>query len=480
MSSKRDLVEANAFSRRRLVTAFVSGAPGGREVEPVRPARTVVGGLALGVLMIAGAAIASIFAGRAPADWLAGGNIVVSNEATTYVVVAEDEPLQPVINMTSARLILGQDAEQVSVDQELIDEQDLDPMIGIFGAPTSLPSTGNLQPTGWTSCVHEQQGVMFHIGDDPAVTPADGAVGLVVADGSGQRHLIAQSQESDGGFHRYRLPKGTTGANTVLNGLGLNTAAQFVVAREWLRLFPDGGDLDLSTFGSMGGTARAPYADDLGRARLKVGDLVSDGQQTYLAGPEELHPLTEFALAVYEKVRRTSGVTQVDDISVPSTALPALQSWPAQLPEAFEGGTDACAVLDAGAGRAPRTMLARDPSAGESAEEVDAGAIEVSVAPGLGAYVLSGAQGATSGGSPMVIDMDSKRYRLGGPAGETAGLLGYGGYEPPTVPEAWTESFSCGPELSQEAALRVPDPDALEGCRSGAGSGGKDAKKDGA
>lgn len=466
MSSKRDLVEANSFSRRRLVTAFVSGAPGGREVEPVRPARTVIGGIALGVLMIAGAAIASIFSGRAPADWLAGGNIVVSNEATTYVVVAEDEPIQPVINMTSARLILGQDAEQVSVDKELIDEQDLDPMIGIFGAPTSLPSTDNLRGSGWTSCVHEQQGVMFHIGESPAATPVEATTGLVVAVGGGQRYLVAQSKESDAGFHRYRLPKNKNAANTVLNSLGLNTDAQFVVAQEWLRLYPDGGDLDLSTFGAAAGTDRAPYASDLGHSRLKVGDLVSDGQQTYLAGPEQLHPLTEFDLAVYEKVRRTSGVTQVDDISVPSTALPSLSSWPAQAPTSFRGDEDACAVLDASAGSVPRTVLAADPSAEEAADEVESGSVEVSVAPGLGAYVLSGAQGASSGGSPLVIDMDSKRYRLGGPAGEAADLLGYGGYDPPTVPEAWTENFTCGPELSQESALRVPDPDALEECRA--------------
>ncbi len=47
MATKKDLVEAYSFSRRRLVTAFVSGAPGGREVEPSRPGRTIVGGLAL-------------------------------------------------------------------------------------------------------------------------------------------------------------------------------------------------------------------------------------------------------------------------------------------------------------------------------------------------------------------------------------------------------------------------------------------------
>ena len=43
MATKKDLVEAHAFSRRRLVTAFVSGAPGGREVEPVRPGRVLIG-----------------------------------------------------------------------------------------------------------------------------------------------------------------------------------------------------------------------------------------------------------------------------------------------------------------------------------------------------------------------------------------------------------------------------------------------------
>ena len=56
MATKKDLVEAHAFSRRRLVTAFVSGAPGGREVEPVRPGRVLIGGVALSVLLLAGAA----------------------------------------------------------------------------------------------------------------------------------------------------------------------------------------------------------------------------------------------------------------------------------------------------------------------------------------------------------------------------------------------------------------------------------------
>ncbi len=58
MARRKDLVEANAFNRRRLVTAFVAGAPGGLEVEPVRPGRVLIGGVALAVLLLAGAAIA--------------------------------------------------------------------------------------------------------------------------------------------------------------------------------------------------------------------------------------------------------------------------------------------------------------------------------------------------------------------------------------------------------------------------------------
>lgn len=58
MVTDKDLLEANSFSRRRLVTAFVSGAPTGREVEPAHPSRTIVGGLALAIVLVVGAALA--------------------------------------------------------------------------------------------------------------------------------------------------------------------------------------------------------------------------------------------------------------------------------------------------------------------------------------------------------------------------------------------------------------------------------------
>src|SRR4051812_44976121 len=106
MSSKKDLVEAHSFNRRRLVTAFVSGAPGGREVEPVRYGRTLVGGLVLAALVVAGAAVTPILTkSQLPEDWNKKGLVVGKESGSRFVAV--DKTLYPVINTTSARLILG-------------------------------------------------------------------------------------------------------------------------------------------------------------------------------------------------------------------------------------------------------------------------------------------------------------------------------------------------------------------------------------
>jgi hypothetical protein len=62
MAPRRDLLEANAFRRARLVTAFLSGEPDGREVEPWRSGRVVVAGFVLALLLVGAAAIASVLA----------------------------------------------------------------------------------------------------------------------------------------------------------------------------------------------------------------------------------------------------------------------------------------------------------------------------------------------------------------------------------------------------------------------------------
>jgi hypothetical protein len=90
-------------------------------------------------------------------------------------------------------------------------------------------------------------------------------------------------------------------------------------------------------------------------------------------------------------------------------------------------------------------------------------AIRYSVAPGEGAYVRTAGHGDASGGQQWVIDSGGTRYRLGGKGAETAEKLGYGGYDVPTIPDAWVEQFGCGPELSTQAAMAEPDAEAATG-----------------
>ena len=171
MATKRDLVEAHAFSRRRLVTAFVSGAPGGREVEPARPARVIVGGAALAVLLIAGAAIAGIFTKKTPDDWAKVGLFVSKETAATYVITDDEPPIvvRPVINITSAKLILGSEVEPTIIAQSALEEEVVGGDIGILGAPASPPDADRLIEDGWTVCTGPTTGLRLDVADEPAV-----------------------------------------------------------------------------------------------------------------------------------------------------------------------------------------------------------------------------------------------------------------------------------------------------------------------
>ena len=51
MPSSKDILEAQRFNRNRLITAFTSGTPGGREVDPPSPVRPLLVGVLVAVVM---------------------------------------------------------------------------------------------------------------------------------------------------------------------------------------------------------------------------------------------------------------------------------------------------------------------------------------------------------------------------------------------------------------------------------------------
>ena len=57
MTARKDLLEAQAFQRRRMLAVLVGGAPGDHEPASPRSGRAVLGGTVIAVLVVAGAVV---------------------------------------------------------------------------------------------------------------------------------------------------------------------------------------------------------------------------------------------------------------------------------------------------------------------------------------------------------------------------------------------------------------------------------------
>jgi hypothetical protein len=466
MATKRDLVEAHSYSRRRLVTAFVSGAPGGREVEPARPGRTIVGGIALGVLLMAGAAVSGVLAGRTQVDWNNPGLILSKEKGQPYVITrASKHPvLNPVINITSARLILGSSVEPVIVPEKTIQEQTIGAEIGILGAPATVPDTDELVDTGWTSCTATHHGVRTYVAPTPDATYAD-RDGFVVQSG-GRRWLVATSAVGPGAY-RYLLPASAGGAqDRFLQSVGLGVGNEAVrVPSAWLGLWPAGGDLAWESFGIPGSSYGKPisYGGQIHLPRANVGDLVQVGGTGYLLAPDGPVRLTAFALGVYEASTPPAGgfrTWRQPTMDKPAVVSPfAAANWPEGRMTPASG--EVCAVLQASAGSKPQVALATDPGDLATAAGVQAGRRDAGVAARVGAYVLSADFSEATRGLPFLIDLKGNSHVLEGGA---ADKLGYSGSAAPVVPDGWVKLFPTGAVLSPSLALCQPGKSDPQGC----------------
>lgn len=459
MATKKDLVEAHAFSRRRLVTAFVSGAPGGREVEPVRPGRVLIGGVALSVLLLAGAAIAGFLLGRPPAQWLDEGSFVISKDTgEQYVVLrgGDDPTLQRVPNYVSAQLLLGRaDLTPYTVRDKYIRTVQLGEDLGIDAAPAGLPSAGELVDDGWTACTGDGVGIKLAVQETPAVEDLTASAFLVQSDG--KQFLIATAPavgSKQGSAYRLPMPADETQASTL--GIRLDFGATPTeVDDEWLNLFAPGDALERDAFGVTNPGAPVTYGDtgtDL--SQFKVGDLLlaSTGDY-YLLGDEKPERLSDFDAMVYGIVGAQPQEIPGDlSASFGDPKTPA--EWPNSLPAAITDGA-LCAVLHPEARADTTFSLATNPTGMADPSEVGAGRHEVDVEPSAGAYVLVGSGQAADAGMPYVVDTKGEKYALIGP--EVPDYIGYGDVEPPMVPSTWMEFFEPGVPLSTNAARRVPE-----------------------
>ncbi|MDF9718060.1 type VII secretion protein EccB [Nocardioides sp. ChNu-153] len=465
MATKRDLVEAYGFSRRRLVTAFISGAPGGREVEPSRPGRAIVGGIALTVLVLAAAAVVGFLKPRADAGWADTEGLVIVEESGEQFLVQVDEEggdtvLVPVVNTTSARLVLGPDLAPTTVPQEEVDRYALTETVGILNAPPSLPSPNRLVGSGWTACTGREQGVRIAVQESPDVT-VDGSAQVVRV--GEEHHLLALGQTDEEGnarAFRMQMPSDPAVLNEML-GLLRGPALEEVpeVSRGWLDLFPAADPLADASFAVEGQTGQPLAGVTLANgAPATVGTLATynDGPVVLQAGGYQ--PLDAFAAAVYQSLRGAAPVEVSGDVGTRGSAAGDPGRWPTDLPEFATGDrTDSfCAVLRTHDDVPPTVELAVRPGDAAAADGVPVGTVAPAVQQGRGAVVDSGGFGRGEAGDAFLVDAQGIRYAL---QGNALTQLGYDGGSTPVVPASWVEGFECGVALAREEALKTLSPD---------------------
>ncbi len=485
MATKKDLVEAYSFSRRRLVTAFVSGAPGGREVEPARPGRAVIGGIAIAVLLLAGALVLKALGSPVSLDQTTPQLLSEKESGADYVLISstgseDDLELRPVINITSAMLLLGADIEPLVVSREKLSELTPGAQIGILQAPATPPPVDGLITTGWTACTGEVAGepvgVKVNVTPTPAVvaTPrvsfvvrssAGSGAGAKRSSASGESlYLVSESPRGtlDGRprAHVYEVPDA---GDAVLGAVASSSAAEAVeVPADWLTTFPQGSALSLETFGlTRRDVGRTLPGTPSGRppADLEVGDVVEVGTRSYLLTPRgEAVLLDAFMREVYLAVvpdgRRPKPGVLPPGVEIADSADFDDSRWPLA-PTTERPTGELCSRLDAAPGEAPSVVLARAvPSGAASAEGIDAGQAIATVDSGAGAFVRSGDWLEPLAPTRVLVDDRAFAY---GVAGETeATNLGYGAVPPVVVPDSWLELFNPGVLLSLDAARCPP------------------------
>ncbi|MFN3950655.1 type VII secretion protein EccB [Microbacterium sp.] len=440
MATKGDLIEAQNFSRRRLLTAFVSGAPGGKELQPTSPLRAVIAAIALTVIVVLVGVFYGLIRPGLPTGWENGKLVLVSDTGARFVTV--EGTLHPVINTASARLLLpANEYGVISTDQATLAGTPVGDTLGITGAPDELPPTSGLLNTGWSACVSDDAALDVRISSAGAPSPATDRAVVVSVDGilhvvQGERSFAVSSEDPD----------------AVLRAAGISALDPITVPATWLDLFTSGTALTPITLKS--------YGEAVAGTSLRVGQVVrqagaAEDERFLVQTGGVLEALSPLAWQLYQLGSGSALKGEVTEVtageirSLPTATKGVGDEWPTTGFETVATGQRPCAVLVGGEGQAV-TQLATQPTS----TTVTPG---VRVDPSHGALVRAGGRGDQSASVLTLVDATGTAYPLPGATDETIARLGYSPADVGSIADGWTALLTTGPSLSESAAQRTPE-----------------------
>lgn len=433
MASKKDLTEAQSFSRRRLLTAFTSGAVGTTELEPAKPLRAVVAGMALTALVVLGSVFYGLVSPGLPTGW--DNNRLVLAKDTGARYVSSKGTLYPVVNTASARLLIpSSDFRVVTTTSGKLASAPVGTSVGILGAPDQLPAVAHLVGTGWTACLADDGSPAVTVSATPAATADDGAA--VVRTGAGTFVVTGRT--------RYRVAGDRPDA--VLRALGLGDAVVHTVDDRWINLFEAGDDLGALVVTDAGTPVRG--------TSLTVGQAVhatgSPDNERYLVRADGT--LAALSPLAYQLYLLGTGAGHAGPTDVGAAELAGLAnahapaggaSWPTHVLTATDAARSVCALARRDGQESVTTLAtaAKKPAAGRT----------VTVDTGAGALVLAVGEGTQTLGTLYLVDATGTAFPVVGDS-ETLARLGYTTHDVATIGSGWISLLAVGPALSTSSA----------------------------
>lgn len=357
MATRKDQLDAFVFARRRMVANLVAPSATGSDEAAPRPVKTFFTSAILSAVAVAGVAVLGVFKPSAPSGW-ESGLAVDSSSGAAYVYSPQDKELHPVLNITSARLLLGKSFKKFDVPDSVINGPGvtIGAPFGIPGAPPDVPTAANVDINQWMLCLdsadHGNEATaggktVLEVGYGPGAQSTTSQIGFVVHDSQDKNYLVTGD---------YAYPIADNGVLNPLASLSVGSGehAGPWVSTAWLSAFRTGTPLQLPTVAGLGD----PVPGQPGRHIGDYSSLSGANGQTY-GYIETRDGLIEVSYFVYKLYTAGpaglagSGARQMTDLTEsavvdarpkdertnPTSLEKAGGDWPASIPTTLD--TDA-------------------------------------------------------------------------------------------------------------------------------------------
>lgn len=290
MASRRDQLMSYQFVIQRVVSALVM-----READPAQaPFRRGVGavfaGLMVALIAVAGVGVYGLVVKGGNKTWRAGNSVIMEEETgARYIFNRETGVLHPVLNSSSARMILGAPAPIQKVSRKSLIGIPRGQTLGIAGAPDAMPDPKQLSQADWTLCSRPDKDIsgspinstVLYVGSVPSGGKLLGDAGLLVEEQkTKEKHLIWNHHR-----HLLREPDTTVGA------LGIGARTPLPVGRAWLNGIPLGEDVKRINVGKPGDPSNYP---DALVGQVLVFETEAGNKQYYAALADGIAEITQF------------------------------------------------------------------------------------------------------------------------------------------------------------------------------------------